>query len=245
VTTFVLIPGAWHGAWSWIPVAHHLRAAGHHALALTMPGLNDGDDPAGVRLRDAVDHVTDQVRRRDLTDVVLVAHSWGGYPMTGAAHALAGRLSGLVYYNANVPARGRSMLDELPPARAAAWRELLDAYPGSAAAPAPLAFVREKLMQDQSPQAQHLLWRLLMPQPRGYWQDALDLPELDIPSGYILSTDDVLFAGSGPVFAARLGADPVPVPGSHESLLTHPAELAEAIAGVRFRPDPRSDRISG
>ncbi|MFG2472626.1 hypothetical protein ACGFXB_45520 [Streptomyces canus] len=29
---------------------------------------------------------------RDLKDVVLVGHSWGGYPVTDTAHALAGRV---------------------------------------------------------------------------------------------------------------------------------------------------------
>jgi hypothetical protein len=40
----VLIPGGWHGAWSWRPVAERLRAASHRALILTLPGLGDGDD---------------------------------------------------------------------------------------------------------------------------------------------------------------------------------------------------------
>ena len=51
---YVLIPGAWHGAWSWRPVAERLRAAGHRTITLTLPGLNDGDDPSGHRLEDAV-----------------------------------------------------------------------------------------------------------------------------------------------------------------------------------------------
>src|ERR1700757_3138499 len=71
VSTYVLIPGGWHAAWCWWPVAKRLRAAGHHAIALTLPGLNDGDDPAGYRLTDAVDYVVSQVRGLQL-DVILV-----------------------------------------------------------------------------------------------------------------------------------------------------------------------------
>jgi hypothetical protein len=54
---FVFVPGAWHGGWSWYPVGHRVRAAGHTAVALTLPGLTMGDNPAAVRLSDAVDHI--------------------------------------------------------------------------------------------------------------------------------------------------------------------------------------------
>ncbi|MDT7568584.1 MAG: hypothetical protein QOG76_7208, partial [Pseudonocardiales bacterium] len=74
--TFVLIPGAWHGGWAWRPVAQRLRASGHRAISLTMPGLTDGDDPRDLRLSDAVDYLVAEIRRRDLRDITLVGHSW-------------------------------------------------------------------------------------------------------------------------------------------------------------------------
>ena len=37
--TFVLVPGAWLGAWSWYPVAALLRRQGYGLTALTLPGL--------------------------------------------------------------------------------------------------------------------------------------------------------------------------------------------------------------
>ena len=120
--TYVLIPGAWHGGWSWRPVAERLRVAGHRAICLTLPGLGDGDDPTGLGLKDAVDHVVSEVERRGLTGVTLVGHSWGGYPLAGAAHRLPGRVSKVVYYAAQVPVRGRSMVDDNPPEAAAMLR---------------------------------------------------------------------------------------------------------------------------
>ncbi|MET0496506.1 MAG: alpha/beta fold hydrolase [Actinoplanes sp.] len=87
------MPGAWLGAWSWHPVAKHLRERGHEVVALTLPGLSYGSSPAGLRLSDAVDHVVAEVESRDLEDIVLVSHSWGGYPATGAAHRLTDRIS--------------------------------------------------------------------------------------------------------------------------------------------------------
>jgi pimeloyl-ACP methyl ester carboxylesterase len=113
--TFVLITGAWHGGWAWRPVAEHLRAAGHRVLTPTLPGLHDGDDPTGYHLSDVVDAVVELVEREELRDVTLVGHSWGGYPVTGAAPRLVGRLRKVVYWSAFVPAAGKSLFDEVPP----------------------------------------------------------------------------------------------------------------------------------
>src|SRR4051794_36028765 len=110
--TFVLVPGAWMGAWCWHPVARLLRESGHDVVALTMPGLSYGSSAEGLRLADAVDYVVREIEARDLRNVVLVSHSWGGYPATGAAHRLGDRIAKVVYYNAVVPARGASMGDE-------------------------------------------------------------------------------------------------------------------------------------
>ncbi|WP_162907365.1 alpha/beta fold hydrolase [Allorhizocola rhizosphaerae] len=56
MNTFVLIPGAWLGAWVWQPVAERLRALGHRVHVLTLSGLSgdsglpDGSGPsAGSR----------------------------------------------------------------------------------------------------------------------------------------------------------------------------------------------------
>jgi pimeloyl-ACP methyl ester carboxylesterase len=232
-TTFVMIPGAWHGGWAWRPVAQRLRAAGLSAVTLTMPGLADGDDPRGLRLQDAVNHVVSEITRRDLRDVTLVGHSWGGFPMTGAAHKLAGRISKIVYYNALVPPGGTCALDELPPEFAAATREVMAASPDGSAA-VPLEVVQQMLMQDQPEQVQRLLWDLLVPHPGNYGDDALDVPpvsSLEIPASYVLSEDDLALGrpGAGVLFADRLGVEPIMVPGSHESLLTHPDDVAQAV----------------
>jgi pimeloyl-ACP methyl ester carboxylesterase len=232
-STFVLIPGAWHGGWAWRPVAERLRVAGHQAVTLTMPGLADGDDPIGLRLQDAVDRVVSEVERRDLADVILVAHSWGGYPMTGAAHALVSRLSKVIYYNAFVPARGKSTRDEFPPEQAELVWKQIESSPTRTWAPS-LEIVQLALMQGEPEQSQRLLLELLVPQPGNYGGDALDVPQvgtLGVPVAYVLSEDDRGLGrpDAGEAFAARLGAEPIMVPGTHESLLTHPDELAQAL----------------
>jgi pimeloyl-ACP methyl ester carboxylesterase len=228
--TYVLIPGAWHGGWAWRPVAERLRAAGHRAICLTLPGLADGDDSTGLGLQDAVDHVVGETERLSLAQVVLVGHSWGGYPITGAAHRLADRVSKVVYYSALVPVRGRSLVEDSPAGLGGLLPKLVEASPDRVSLTFEL--FQRLFMQGVAEDAQRLLAELLTPQPRRYLLDALDVPDmitLGIPTQYILSADDHALPRPGREYAARLGVEPVMVPGTHEGMLTHPGAIAEAI----------------
>jgi len=230
--TFVLVPGAWQGGWAWQPVARRLREAGYAAVTITLPGLTDGDERSGLRLSDAVDHVVAEVVRRDLSEVVLVGQSWGGYVITGAAHQLVGRLAKVVYYNAVVPARGTTMVDENAE-YAALSRAAIAATPDGT-----ISVVREQipmLMPEADKQAQDLFFELLLPQPGAYFLDALevdDVTTLGVPVGYILSEDDQALARPGTEFAARIGLTPLMVSGGHESMLTCPDEVTEALLKI-------------
>jgi len=227
---YVLIPGAWHGAWSWRPVAERLRAAGHRTITLTLPGLNDGDDPSGHRLEDAVNYVAEEVTRLGLDNAILVAHSWGGYPATGAADLLADRVSKIVYFNATVPVRGRSLADDNPRDTRQLILRLIDESPTGAIAPT-LEYVEQQFMQGVAPEMQRLVADLLTPQPGGYFLDVVDFDAttLGTPTAYIASECDRSLPFPTAEFAARLGVEPIPVPGTHNSMLTHPDEVAEAI----------------
>ena len=228
--TFVLIPGAWMGAWSWHPVARHLRGQGHQVVALTMPGLSYGDSPAGLKMADAIDHVVQEIDRRDLREIVLVSHSWGGYPATGAAHLRADRIAKVIYYGAVVPAPGAGMADENP-GYGEAIRASIRAIPDGTV-PLPLEAIRAGLMPGESPELQELVAGLALPQPGGYLTDALDVPAVtDIggPAAYLLGADDRSLARPGGEFAARLGLRPTAVPGGHMALLSRPSEIAEAV----------------
>jgi pimeloyl-ACP methyl ester carboxylesterase len=228
--TYVLIPGAWHGGWAWRPVAERLRAAGRRAITLTLPGMSDGDDPSGYQLQDAVEYITDQVLRRESGNVVLVAHSWGGFPATGAARLLAGQVEKLVYYNGHVPLPGRSLIDEDPPdKRLSALRWIKESPVG--AVPATLEYLERELMQGVCADLQRVVADLLTLQPGGYFLGSLDIHPLDlgIPMVYITGDDDLAMPRPAAESAARIGVQPVVVAGPHNGLLTHPDEVAQAI----------------
>jgi len=237
MSTFVLITGAWHGGWAWRPVAQHLRAPGHHhVLTPTLPGLADGDDPAGLGLDDVIGAVVDLVESEDLTDVTLVGHSWGGYVITGVANAVPSRIAKVVYWSAFVPAAGKSLFDECPPAYQELFTSLAEAS-GNNTVSLPLEVWQGGFMQDASEDVQTLVHGLLVPQPMQYYTQAV--APLDLSHGfdvaYLLSEDDL---GLPPGeygwarFADRLGVTPVIAPGSHEACFTRPAELAQSLLSL-------------
>jgi len=232
--TYVLIPGAWHGGWAWHPVAQRLQAAGHRAIALTLPGLSAGDDPRELRLEDAISHVVNEIERRDLTDVTLVAHSWGGIPLTGAAYRIPKRIRKAVFHSAFVPTRGVSMNEAFFKENADVGRKMIEATPDHTSS-LTLEQAQQFLVQGEPEPLQRLIFDLLVPQPGAYMLDALDVEnvtELGIPAAYTLAENDIALALPGVELAARLGVEPVMTPGTHEALLTHPDEVAKAILGV-------------
>jgi pimeloyl-ACP methyl ester carboxylesterase len=108
---FVLVHGAWHGAWAWEGVAQDLRDAGHEVDALDLPGHGEDDTPhADITLDTYADRVVDAIGPEG-EPVVLVGHSMGGIAITQAAERVSDRLAKLVYVTAFLPRDGESLAD--------------------------------------------------------------------------------------------------------------------------------------
>ena len=232
---FVLVHGAWHGGWSWQPVASRLREAGHLVQAPTCPGLGINDDPRDVTLADCVDSVVSQVERSGADGITLVGHSWGGYVIAGAAPRLAARLKRLVFWSAFVPEAGRSLNDDVPPDYQSLFAQLAGASADNTVA-LPLPVFQGGFLTDADPAVAAVVHSVLRPQP---YRTFTDQPiggeayrDLGIPLDYVLSADDVALPPGEhgwDRFPARIKAAPIVVPGSHESQFTRPAELASAL----------------
>lgn len=111
MATFVLVPGGWHGSWSFEAVVPLLERAGHAVHALTLTGLRPDDDDATVAAANLDTHADDVLRLLDrarVADATLVGHSYGGMVIAAAADRAAGRVSRLVHLDAYVPRDGES-----------------------------------------------------------------------------------------------------------------------------------------
>ncbi|MFE9172824.1 alpha/beta fold hydrolase [Streptomyces kebangsaanensis] len=129
MATFVLVPGAWLGAWAWEDTARALRERGHTALPLTLTGLAERADQGGPQtdLDTHIADITEFVERNDLRGVTLVAHSYAGAPVTGAAGRLGDRLERVVYVDSAPFTADMSMMNLMPPEAADQLRHQVSA----------------------------------------------------------------------------------------------------------------------
>jgi pimeloyl-ACP methyl ester carboxylesterase len=108
---FVLVHGAFAGAWSWDKVRPELEALGHTVDAFDLPGSGDDETPVEKVTLDAYAKRVVDALAADLEPAVLVGHSMGGVVVTQAASLAPARVAKLVYVCAFLPQDGQSLLD--------------------------------------------------------------------------------------------------------------------------------------
>ena len=94
---FLLIHGAWHGAWCWYKTLPALEALGQRACAIDLPGHGRDTTPVsevtldlyGRRVAAAVKEIDGPVH--------LIGHSMGGAVITEAVQHVADRVESLIY----------------------------------------------------------------------------------------------------------------------------------------------------
>lgn len=115
---FLLVHGAWHGAWCWRRVLPALIGAGHRAHAVTLTGVGERAHllHPGIDLETHISDVMMAMDAEELQQVVLVVHSYAGMLGTAVADRRPGRLQHLVYLDAVLPAPGESWSSTHAPA---------------------------------------------------------------------------------------------------------------------------------
>jgi pimeloyl-ACP methyl ester carboxylesterase len=210
----VFIHGAGDVASSWDLVAAELRERGHDVVAVDLPS---DDDSAG--LSDYADTVLDAIG--DRTDLVVVAHSLGGFvaPLVCARAPV----DLLVLVAGMIPSPGETGAEWWAnTGHAQARREqggdddseiavfLHDVTPELAAQA--LANARD---QAATP--------MLEPWPLDAWPD--------VPTRYLLCRDDRMFPAEWTrrLVRERLGITPDEIDGGHSPFLSRPKELADRL----------------
>src|SRR5438552_4982410 len=93
---FVLVHGAFSGAWIWGPVIARLNAAGHSVEAFDLPGMGDDRTPLSECTLDTnAARLCDVLTSRS-EPAIVVGHSMGGVIATQAAARCPQRVSALV-----------------------------------------------------------------------------------------------------------------------------------------------------
>lgn len=116
MSTFVLLHGAFRGAWAWSEVIPHLEGHDVYAPDLLSAGARyqPGAQPFGLSA--TIADVVTLFERHRLRDVILAGHSQGGFVARAASQHLADRIAMLAYLDAPVPRHGERAQDLIPPA---------------------------------------------------------------------------------------------------------------------------------
>ena len=116
MATYVLVHGAWAGSPIWRPIARALRQVGHEVYTPTLTGLGERKHllTRGIDLNTHIQDVLGVIDYEDLSDIVLVGHSYGGMVVTGVADKIPEKIRSLVYLDAFVPENGQSLFSLVP-----------------------------------------------------------------------------------------------------------------------------------
>lgn len=218
-----------------------MRAGGCEVYTPALTGLSDRSHllDCGVDLNTHITDVASLLFYEDLSEVVLVGHSYGGMVITGVAAQVPERLRRLVYLDAYVPADGQSESDLWPAEMRAAIQADKAASRGLRQPPPPAILgISDPALADWvkarwTPQP---LTTYTQPVPRGNAKSAA-LPRVYIHCTGGPTTTSPVFAP----FAAKARANGWEVhelAAGHMAMLTAPRDVAELLLQVaRARQD--------
>ncbi|BCT78210.1 esterase [Sinomonas cyclohexanicum] len=224
--TYVLVHGAWHGAWCWRPVERLLVAAGARVFTPTLTGLGDRAHLLAptVGLATHIADVRAVIETEGLRDVILVGHSYAGMVVTGVAAEIPDRIQRLVIVDGFLPEAGEAAIRLLPEHAAAHYLESAQANDGLVIDPRPvgnLGVTDQQVIDELTPR--------LTPQPAKTYMDAIGRGLADLP----FTGDYLLCSGWRTPFApfarraAEAGWSVVELDADHEVLVTDPELLAQ------------------
>jgi pimeloyl-ACP methyl ester carboxylesterase len=237
---FVLVHCAFHGGWCWQLVERDLRVLGHTTYAPTLSGLAErADVEAGtVSLETHIADVVSVIESHDLTDVTIVGHSYGGFPVRGAIDRVPDRVRAAVYLDAYLPLAGESVLGLTETMLGAdVGSEVVRAIRAAASANGGLIPPDKAASFHVRPQHRASVDERLTGHPIGSFEQPLSLhapnwyPER---VAYVLATGwpGVPFESMAARFAEAYDVDPLRWPSGHELMVDVPEQLADWLADL-------------
>jgi pimeloyl-ACP methyl ester carboxylesterase len=231
--TYVLVHGAWFGAWVWKDVAARLRAAGNMVYAPSLTGLGDRRHllRPGINLDTHADDIVNLIVDEDLRGVVLVGWSYGGMVITDALARAPDRIASMVYLDAFFPEPGHSVASHI--ADGEYLRNLAEMVGNGQNIP---ALPMEKV-GITAPEMMKLAASRVSPQPIGTFlqpSKALARRPGHVAYTFILAGrfDSALFRSIHERFREEGIGDAVALDSSHATMLTAPDETAELLRNV-------------
>lgn len=235
---FVLVHGAFHGAWCWSSVAALLRSAGHEVFAPTLTGLGERRHllSATVTIETFVLDVLNVIEFEQLQNLVLVGHSFGARPVCGVADRVPHRIRRLIFLDGALAPDGLSKLDAMPAAARAARIQAAMDFDGGLSIPPP----PPEYFGITDPELAVQVAARLTPQPLGAERTGLALRHPignGRPVTYVRCTNPPhASTAPGAAFArSRQDWRMLELPTGHDCVLTDPERVASLLHDESLR----------
>ncbi len=230
--TYVLVHGAWHGGWCWRRVEQRLRQAGHRVFTPTCTGLGERSHliSRDLTLDTLTDDICNVIAFEELSDVVLVGHSFGGIVISGVADRIPERLRRLVYLDALLVQPGQTPFDILPPEAAAERKRMAQKTSGGLSLPVPPA----SSFAVTDPEDAAWVDRRLTPHPFSLYASPLNIRNPvgnGLPRSYIACTEPPYPVLRGVWEWVRQQSDWewLEIAAGHDAMVTAPEELTRML----------------
>lgn len=220
--TFVLVHGAWHGAWCWERLVPEIERHGHRTIAIDLP-IEDGT----ATFDTYADVVAAALPATD--DVVLVAHSLGAMVIPIVAARRPARA--MVFVCGVIPLLGGKPWDEGPPMEAPGVTSTIVRGDDGAMTWPDVEAARAAMYNASDPADAAWCFSKLRPQnSSSLWGD---YPLATWPGAPVITvgcTDDRIVSVEWSRYTAeRLGVELIEIGGDHSPFLGRPAELAGVV----------------
>jgi pimeloyl-ACP methyl ester carboxylesterase len=232
---YVLVHGAWHGAWCWRRVVDRLQQAGQRVLTPTLTGLGDRVHLArpDTTIELFAEDIINAMDAEEVSGAILVGHSFAGRPISLVADRIPHRLQHLVYLDAGLPDNGVSHLDAMTPALQEARIKAANAFDGGMSLPPP----PPEDLGVTDPGDAAWLQRRLVPHPFSSFRSAIQLTHAlgnGLPVTYIRCTSPVYQPMEASARRARgmEGWRYVELAAGHDAMVTSPQELADILLAI-------------
>ncbi len=236
--TFVLIAGAWHGAWCWEKVAPLLEAQGHRVLTPELPATGADPTRSGRASRSRAGRDSSpSIVEREPEPVTLVGHSRGGIVISRAAELVPERLRRLVYLSAYLLPAGGSLAEAARADRESLVPPNMIPAAGGVTCNLRAEVIRDALFGQCTDADYEYALARMSPEPLKPLVTPLKVTAQrfgSVPRAYIECLQDrtVTLAAQRRMQAA-LPCDPVlTLDSDHSPFLSHPEELARLLGGL-------------